>query len=200
MKKTHQLLRTILALSLCCVLFCGAAFAGTFPDVSDSAFYATAVETLADLGILQGDSHGNFNPNNTITRAEAATIVCRMLGVESEAKTLKTSKFSDVSSNHWAVGYISKAAELGIIDGYGNGKFGPSDSVTKQQIIKMLVCAWGYEEEAKNTGGWPSGYTQLAVHLQIADNVSSIDPGSAIRSDVAIWVYNTLLVDMSVEG
>jgi len=171
----------------------------SFPDVSMDASYAEAVEVLAGLEILKGDDAGNFKTNNTITRAEAATVIYRLLGVEEEAQSLSTSVFCDVPAGHWAAGYIAKAAELGIISGYGDGTFGPADPLTQQQIIKMLVCAWGYEYDAEDLGGWPNGYARTAESLGIIEDADYIANVAASRSMVAEWVYNILYVYENVE-
>lgn len=165
-----------------------------FRDVQAGADYAEAVSELSEAGIITGDDKGNFNPNNTITRAEAATIICRMLGVENEAKSIKRSVFADVPSNHWAAGYIAKASELGIIGGYGNGNFGPNDPVTYEQVVKMLMCAWGYESLAIEEGGWPNGYIAVAVDFGILNDVSYSVGSPAPRSAVAMICYNTLSI------
>lgn len=177
-----------------------AAGSGTFPDVPEDAGYAEAVEVLAELGVLQGDNTGNFNPNSSITRAETAAIICRLLGVEEQAKTRIDSVFTDVPSSHWAVGYIAEVVKLGIVNGYGNKMFGPSDPVTQQQMIKMLVCAWGYEYDAENLGGWPNGYIQVAESLGIIEDADYIANAPASRSMVAEWAYNVLYIDPYVEG
>ena len=125
--------KRILSMLLIGMLFSQSAFAAEssrFSDVPSNASYAEAVNTLSDMGILNGDKAGRFNPDKTITRAEAATVLCNLMGVSEDAKTIKQSTFSDVPSNYWAVGYIAKANELGIISGYSKTKFGPNDSVT----------------------------------------------------------------------
>lgn len=190
MKKIYRITKLGLVLTLCLSMLCGTAIAddsGTFPDIPAGASYAEAVEVLADLGIFQGDNHGKFNPDKTITRAEAATIICRLLGVEDETKALKQTVFSDVLSTNWAVGYIAKAAELGIIMGYGNGKFGPDDPVTQEQIVKMLVCAWGYGQYAEEIGGWPAGYIAVAEEVGLIADANTVSNFAAKRSEVAVW-------------
>lgn len=195
MKKVSRVLALIL---VCSLLLCGAVNAtGSFPDVPEAASYYEAVEFLAELKIFGGDDKGNFNPNNSITRAEAAAVVCRLLGIEAEAKTIKKSAFKDVSNSHWACGYIAKAAELGIVGGYGNGKFGPSDTLTKEQIVKMLVCAWGFGDEAGNYGGWPKGYAKVAENYGIVENMDTVSNAPASRAQVAEWIYNLLNVTMN---
>ncbi len=164
-----------------------------YPDVSENAVYAEAVLELYDYGIMQGDTAGNFNPNKTVTREEFATIICRLLDEEENALAIKTSPFNDVASNRWSAGYIARAAELGIINGYGNGKFGPEDPVTVAQAAKMLVCAWGYGDNAVEAGGWPDGYVSIAEDLGILNGVKSGTSESAKRWEVAMMAYQTLM-------
>lgn len=160
-----------------------------YPDVAENAVYAEAVIQLYDYGIMQGDTTGNFNPNKTITREEFAAIICRMLDEEENALAIKKSAFSDVASTRWSSGYIARAAELGIVNGYGNGVFKPKDSVTVAQAAKMLVCAWGYGDEALEAGGWPDGYISVAEEQGILENVSSGNSAAAKRWEVATMAY-----------
>ena len=185
------------ALKLAAVFFCilylsvqALGNTSTFPDVKQDADYAKAVEKLVSLKILSGDENGNFNPDNIITRAEAAVIICRMIGVEDILES--TSVFTDVPSSHWAADYISKAAALEIISGYGDGTVGPDDPVTYEQMIRMLVSAWGYDDLAKKYGGYPDGYLQVAKEFNILNDVPYKKGEYAIRSDVAKMVYNSI--------
>lgn len=166
--------------------------AGTFSDVPEGAAYAEAVEKLAKAGIITGDENGKFNPDNTITRAETAAIMCRLMGVEDEAKALTKSSFSDVSAAHWAVGYIAKAAEMEIINGYGDGNFGPEDKVTYEQVVKMLVCFLGNEDLAKASGGYPDGYLAVAKTAGITGDMTFTASGNAPRHAVAQLIVNAL--------
>lgn len=162
--------------------------ASVFPDMDEDAPYAEAVEYLNGIGIMQGDENGNFNPDKTVTRAEMAAIICRMLG---ETENLTTSNiFTDVPVSHWANGYIAKAESLGIIGGYGNGRFGPSDSITYEQAVKMMVCVFGSEQEANEVGGYPDGYIAIAEENFLLNGVSSQKGDKMSRADVAIILYN----------
>jgi len=165
---------------------------GVFPDVPPGAKYAEAVEVLHEMGIFNGDGNGNFNPDKTISRAETAAILCRMMGAEEDAKTMTSSPFTDVPSTHWAVGYIAKAAEAGIISGYSNGEFKPSNPVTYQQILKMLVCAWGWGGLAEEAGGWPNGYIQVANESGYTEGITHNPKDAASRSTVAQLIYNSI--------
>lgn len=198
MKQLQRIAQGIVVFALCGVLLCGNAFADVantpFPDIPAGADYAEAVTALADMGIFEGNN-GNFYPNRTITRAEVAAVICRMLGVENEAKQMTNVVFSDVPATHWAVGYVAKAAELNIIGGY-RGRFEPSDPVTYEQMIKMLVCAWGYEElamEYQAVGdAWSSGYLRIAEDLGITQGIFASSSDAAPRWTVALLCYRLL--------
>ena len=70
---------------------------------------------------------------------------------------------------------------------YGNGKFGPEDTVTYEQAVKMVVCALGYGPMASSQGGWPAGYTSVAASIDLTKGVSS-----SARGDIAVLIYNAL--------
>lgn len=197
MRQLQRIMQGIVLFTLCGALLCGNALADVtntpFPDVPADADYAEAAITLSEMGIFKGDEAGNFNPDNPISRAEAATVICRMLGVEDEAKQIKTAVFTDVPSSHWAVGYTAKAAELGIINGYGNGRFGPGDPVTYEQMIKMLVCAWGWGGLAEEAGGWPNGYITVATESGYTKGINYSPSDNAIRAMVAQLIYNSMM-------
>lgn len=156
-----------------------------YSDVKEGTYVSEAVTVLSDLGILDGYEDGSFKPEATVTRAEMAKIVCETLGYDNMGtnKTL----FDDVDPKHWAGGYISIAYGLGIINGYGNGKFGPEDTVTYEQAVKMVVCALGYGPMASSQGGWPAGYTSVAASIDLTKGVSS-----SARGDIAVLIYNAL--------
>lgn len=156
-----------------------------YSDVEENIYVSEAVTVLSNLDILNGYEDGTFKPEATITRAEMAKIVCEALGYYgiSSDKT----PFDDVDSNHWAADYINAAANLGIICGYGDGRFGPEDTVTYEQAIKMIVYALGYEPMAMSKGGWPAGYVSVAVQIGLTEGVNS-----STRGDIAVLVYNAL--------
>ena len=163
-----------------------------FPDIPYDADYAEAVSTLAELGILRGDENGNFNPDSTITRAEFATMMCRMLGVEDEALLITESGFSDVPPGHWASGYVTKAVELGLFSGYGDGMFGPSDTLTYEQAVAVITRILGLSDEAQNEGGYPFGYINVAERYGLTQGID-VQTGIPIsRSTVAQMLWNLL--------
>lgn len=183
--KIQSIVAAILAMVL---LTCPALAASSFPDVNENAEYAEAVEYLNEVGIMQGDNKGNFNPNKTVTRAEMAAIICRMLG---ETENLPSSTaFNDVPAGHWANGYVGKAAELGIVGGYGNGKFGPSDPVTYEQAVTMVVRAVGHNDDAESMGGYPNGFLTYAENAGFLNGINSKIGEAFSRANVALLLMN----------
>lgn len=182
--KIQRILASLLAFTL---LTCPA-LAMSFPDVDENAAYAEAVDYLGDNGIFSGDDKGNFNPNKPVTRAEMATIICRMLG---ETENLPGSTaFIDVPVEHWANSYVGKATELGIVSGYGNGKFGPSDTVTYEQAVTMMFRALDLCAEAELAGGYPSGYIKLAEKYGYTVGLFANTGDLLNRWQIAQLVYN----------
>lgn len=192
MKNLKKVLALVIALTM---VLTTVAFA-SYPDVDANANYASAVELLSALEILQGDENGNFNPDNTITRAEYAAVVCRALGMENAANSAKGATiFTDVAADHWATGYINLASQQGIVNGKGNGIFDPEGNVTYAEAVKMLVVALGYEPMAASRGGYPTGYLTVANSTKITANVSSSGTDTAaLRSTVAQLTANALEV------
>lgn len=169
------------------------ALAGSpFPDVPETASYAQAVRVLNEAGIIQGDTDGRFYPDRTVTRAQTAAFLCRMLGIEATARVQRTTQFSDVPKQHWASGYIAAAAEKGVLSGHPDGSFQPDHPVTCQQALKMLVCAWGWQEYAESNGGWPNGYVAAAKEYGYTENTDQAMEANATRSTIAVYIYNTM--------
>lgn len=186
----NKIQRILLVLLVGGLLICSVFATTSFPDVDENALHAEAVEYLNEIGIMMGDENGNFNPNNTVTRAEMATIICRMLG-ETGNLTADGNIFSDVSDEHWANGYIFQAALLGIVSGYGDGNFGPEDIVTYEQAVTMVVRTLGYENEANSAGGYPDGYLLIAQNLDLLNRIDAKNGTPLDRKSVAIIIYNS---------
>ncbi|HIW48800.1 MAG TPA: S-layer homology domain-containing protein [Firmicutes bacterium] len=106
----------------------------TFPDVPTDAWYATAVNTLASLGILSGDPDGNYRPNDPITRAEFCVVA---LAFAYEPEEFSCS-FTDVSPSDWFYNVVAQAATYGWISGYDETTFGPNDNITRAQVTTMV--------------------------------------------------------------
>ncbi len=166
--------------------------AAAFSDIQDTDYFAQAASLLKEFGVLDGYPDGTFKPQNSITRAEMAAIVCRLIAKDHEATDLKgETEFLDVPSDHWATGYINYASSTGIINGDGNGSFRPGDQVKYEEAIKMVVCALGYGEDViMDTDDWSAGYISLAEEKGITKNLQGQKGTAASRGDIAVMAYN----------
>jgi len=105
----------------------------SFKDVPATAWYNTAVSTMAKLGIVNGGSDGYFRPNDPITRAEIAAMIARCDGAY---YTGSSTVFSD-TYGHWAASYIARAYELGWINGYGT-TYAPDRYISRAETVAVL--------------------------------------------------------------
>jgi hypothetical protein len=88
--------------------------------------------------IVTGVGDNKYDPERDITRAEFATIIVRGLGLLRGTGELR---FDDVEEISWYSPYIKTAASYGIINGYGDGSFGPQDKITREQAMTMIARA-----------------------------------------------------------
>lgn len=106
----------------------------TFSDVPADAWYKSAVETLASLGIVSGVGDGRFIPDRPITRAEFLVIAMRFTTpADGEAKT-----FSDVHEGDWFYDAVTDASRYGWVQGNLDGSFGPYQLVTRAQATVIV--------------------------------------------------------------
>ncbi len=120
-----------------------------FTDISKSDAYYPAIAYVVQNGLFNGMSATKFEPRGTTTRAQYVTVLGRLAGVD--VSKYKTSRYTDVSTSDpsiaYAVPYIEWASDMGIIQGYGNNKFGPKDNITHQQMYLMMYRYAMYVEK-----------------------------------------------------
>lgn len=199
MKKLSKVLSVVLAVAMLCSMSF-AVSAATYTDVKTSDSYYEAVEALSALGVVKGYEAGDFQPEGKITRAEAATMILRVMNMGAAESNRVNTSFSDVTSEHWASGTIAEATGAGIVNGMGDGTFAPEAEVTYDQIVKMLVCAMGYQKKAeaavaKGTNPFPTGYNIVANQKKITEGTTKTE-GGATRATVARLIYNALPVNL----
>ncbi len=165
--------------------------------------YRSAIEQMVDFGILSGKGGGLFWPGDNLTRAEAAKVAMYLAGFDEDdaADALALPKtFNDVyvgmGAHEWAVGWINLAVKEGVINGYGDGTYGPGDNLTMAQWAAILIRVLGYE-----TGEieWPIGYDQLAEELGLTEDLVYVSRGQIKRDQMAKFsvnaMYNVVMPD-----
>lgn len=191
-KNLKKVISSVAALTM--VASSVAAFAVDFPDVESTASYAQAVQELSALDVISGYDDGTFGPDKLVTRAEITKMIVDALAERSSAEaSTESTKFADVSADHWAKGYINQGVADGFIAGMSDTEFDPDANVTYVQAQKMLVSAIGYETYAQGQGGWPIGYKTYAASLDITKGISGIkDSTELTRAQVAQMIDNAM--------
>ena len=179
----------------------GAASVSDFTDADEISNEEAAAVTTA-IGIFAGYDDGSFRPDNAVTRAEMATIICKMLyGSDVNASQFTgTSVFTDVTGEYaWAEGYVNLCSSLGIVGGYGDGLFGPGDTVTTAQATLMLCKALGYFQTEEEYGtSWELAATTKGTELGFFGDLTLGANEPLTRDNVAVMVLNALTNATSV--
>ncbi|MGE6595110.1 S-layer homology domain-containing protein, partial [Bacillus proteolyticus] len=129
----------------------------SFPDVPGWA--EESVNYLVNKKVITGMPDGTFSPNNVLSRAEAATIMAKVLGLEVKEGDKPT--FID-SKDNWASSYIAAVEKAGVIKGEGNGKFNPYGQMKRAAMATMLVQA--YQLDSKVNGELPTLFNDVKDH------------------------------------
>lgn len=147
-------------------------------DVKTSHWGYGSIQYLNKNNLIQGYPNGTFKPNNSLTRAEAASLIARTLNLT----TTKPNPFNDVNKNNFAYDDIAAVAEQGIVVGREEGKFYPNGALTRAEMASILSRAfdlskqtnqapqfsdvstshWAYDSivqlvESELTSGYPDG-------------------------------------------
>ena len=200
MKNLKKVLSLVLALamalSLMTVAF--AADAGDYADY-DEITNQEAVDVMTAIGVFDGMG-GEFNPDGTLTREQAAKIITYMLMGQEEADKLTTviAPYSDVSADRWSAGAIAYCTNEGIISGMGNNKFAPTEEVTGLQFGKMLLVALGYDPDIEKFTGdsWAINVSKLAISIGLDKDVDASLSQPLTREQAAQMAFNTEKADM----
>ena len=170
-----------------------------FNDIKEGDWYYSAIQYVSQNGLMLGTGGNTFSPQLTTNRGMIATILYRLNGSDETFE----STFKDVIPGAYYTNAVAWAQEKGIIAGYGNGMFGPEDSITREQMATIL---WRYagspaaditilsdfidmgeiSDYAKNALAWAN---QMGIINGKGNGI--LDPkGKATRAEVAQIMYN----------
>lgn len=173
--------------------------------VTPSADYLTTkviepkakIQALVDKGFVFGDS-GGLRLEDEITRAEVTAMMVRIVGKESLASTMKTTRsiFSDVPTSNWANGCINVAVGSKLINGYPNKTFKPNNNITNAEVTAMLVrLVGGIDEPAKPGVPWSAPYIKKATETGVLKDVDIKNFSTPAKRGILFeMVYNVIQI------
>lgn len=167
-----------------------------FKDLKSTDWYYNIVLEAYSKGIMLGTSEGKFSPNGTMARGMVATVMYRLAGTPS---VKYEAKFKDVKDGVWYSKAITYCYQNQIISGYNNGKFGPDDDITRQDLAVILynyALKHGYNMKDKadltkySDAKQVSSYAKTAVSWAVANGImgggKTLNPtGKATRAECA---------------
>ncbi|SEB26257.1 S-layer homology domain-containing protein [Paenibacillus sp. 276b] len=122
-----------------------------FTDVTSSHWADSAISAAAQSGYVQGYTDGSFKPDQAITRAEIAVLLQPLL--TSDQMTTAPTAFTDVNE-HWAQQAVEQLSSAGVVTGYKDGTFRPSQPITRAEAVTMLNKLIGFQAETNAVGQW----------------------------------------------
>ena len=152
--------------------------AQVFSDVSTKHPNYAAISYLKLHGVISGYPDGSFKPDQVVNRAEALKIIILGSGVK-VADAVDLEPFRDIARTDWFTTYVAKAKDLGIVQGYSDGTFQASKTVTLVESLKILLLTQkvdlskvnitqnSYADTIKDQ--WYAKYTEYAKEKNLLD-------------------------------
>ena len=179
--------------------------AAKYEDVDTSLWYHAGIDYVLNKGLMIGVSDTSFAPNVSITRGMLVTVLGRKEGVKDDAIVDET--FADVKNGEYYASHIDWAVKSGIVNGYGDGNFGPNDVITREQMaaimfryisFKNMELAGEMKDIAYADADNISDYAKEAVAFCYSKGImtgkdgNNFDPsGKATRAEVATVMMRT---------
>ncbi len=175
----------------------------SFLDVNTGAWYYDAVKYAVENGLMSGTGTYTFEPNTTLSRGMIAQM---LYALEGKPSVSSANNFTDVSSSDWYDKAASWAQSKGIITGYEDGRFGPNDPLTREQLALILYNYAKSEGHSTSTkadlskfadGTSTSPWAQQAMSWAVGEGLLSgrgvnmlYPTGTATRAEVAQIMMN----------
>lgn len=178
----------------------------SFSDITDPAV-GEAVELLHTMGIINGIAPGRFMPDAELTRAQFCKLAITIMGREDDVADYSSRTiFPDVTSSHWARGYVNLAANITVggenggrlITGKGDGTFAPDAAISYSEAVTLLLRVLGYTKEANSN--WPRGAMTTADKIGLTQNMPNLDARAVISRGAGAILFRNLLSCKDASG
>ena len=152
-----------------------------FTDVLTTDWFADAVQYAVDNGMMNGTSETTFHPNGTTTRGMIVTILYRL---EKEPAVDNGAGFADVAADQYYADAVAWASANDIVTGYSEEKFGPDDSITREQFAAILYRYAQYKKIDVTATADLSGYADAAQISAYAETAMKWANGEGLITGV----------------
>ena len=141
-----------------------------FKDMDPTAWYHDGVHFALEKKIMNGTAADRFEPNTSVTRAMTVTMLWRLAGSPAlaDGESQETLRFDDVEKDSWYEQAVNWAVAQGIVNGYGNGKFGPTDKITREQFA-VILYRYEMNNERPSQSASQTAQPQHAIDIEIKD-------------------------------
>ena len=171
------------------------------PEMESPAPSLVCGEAVIDTSrsvVLAGYGDGNLHEDDPLTRAQLATIVCRLLDDESIEKLIidKGKRFTDVTPDLWCYESVQIIARAGIVCGIGGGNYDPNGIVTWAQVLTVLsrfVVKEDFTLQNMTYDGWALQAVQTAAALGWIEDIATFDPDLVISRGELVSLVNGIL-------
>lgn len=173
-------------------LIIGAAMSATFAVNASAADFTNCADALNQMGLFKGTETG-YELDRTPTRGEAATMLVRLLGKETEAieKNYQT-PFTDVPD--WAKPYVGWLYENKLTNGTSDTTYGTSSACTAQMYSTFLLRTLGYSDTAANPDFTYNNAVDFAEQKGVVD-MANCNEDNFLRDHVVAMSYTTLATE-----
>lgn len=161
-----------------------------FSDITEVHPYMSAIRWGKTSRVLSGYPDGTFRPDKTVNRAEFLKIVLEGKGVDVTSATAPTG-FTDVDENAWYAPYIRYAKASGIIEGYPDGSFRPSEPVNFAEALKMAYVALDVPS-AETDGEWYERFLRHAKRNSVLFS-NNVNVGTGMSRKDVVWIVYKMM-------
>lgn len=154
--------------------------------------YRESIQALVSFKVIDGEAD-DVDSSERLTRGTAALWLYNLLEPDNEPEK---SVFDDVIPGTKTADAILTLQEMGVVSGYGDGKFRPRNVITYQEFTKLLIDLLGYKNAVSVMGSGTDGYVQMIYTLDLDKGVDcKLDQGLSVGEGARI-LYNALQVEM----
>jgi thiol-disulfide isomerase/thioredoxin len=159
----------------------------SFTDVSENHEFYEAIDYMQTQGIVEGYDNGEYRPDQLINRAEFTKIVMgSIMDINTSDTTLGDLTFTDISDGQWYNPYVRTAVESGIISGYPDNTYRPSDNINFAEASKIVALSKNYGPY--NDEPWYLPYMNILLYNDAITNDND-KSDSVTRGEMAQMIF-----------